>query len=122
MPAVRPSIVLSVGLIAFAPMAIAADNTVRATQACEVVYRASPDASPIIWSSGEDGRVVLYTANGERIECSFVTGDSPVPQLSSLQSTAADRSVAVLSGKSLDKDNRLVVDYFKTARGSPQSP
>jgi hypothetical protein len=117
----RPSIAIAAGLICVATAASAADNSVRATQACMAVYRASPDAVGIIWSGGVDGRVVLYTAKGERIECSFA-GDSQLPQLISLQSTAADQSVAVLSGKALDKDNRVIADYFRTANPTNSGP
>ena len=118
----RPFIVLSAALIGIATAAVAADNSLRTTQACIAVYRASPDASAIIWSGGEDGRVVLYTAKGERIECSFVAGDNQLPQLSSLQSTGADRSVAVLSGKGLDKDNQLIANYFKASGARAAQP
>lgn len=106
--------------ILFAAPAQAASPLDRLTEACGVAYHQSikpPEA--VVWTGHNGNRVVILGVSGDRFECLFEPADKPAPQLLTIETTAADKSVTILTGKPLEKTNALIRDHFSQASSKP---
>ena len=90
------------------------------TDACGVAYHQStkpPEA--VVWASRNGNRIVLLGVKGDRFECLFGNDQKPVPELISVETTAPDKSVTVLTGKTLGKLNALIAQQLSVLSKPP---
>lgn len=97
------------------PLALAAAPAMAAppldplTDACGLAYHQStkpPEA--IVWTEHNGRRIVLFGVKGDRFECLFGNDGKPVPELLSVETTGADKSVTVMTGRKLEELNTLI--------------
>ena len=94
------------------------------TRACGIVYHASitpPEA--VVWATANGNRIVILGVKGDRFECLFDGADKTTPRLLTVETTGADKSVTVLTGKKLDALNQLIQQKLANfKRNSPAPP
>ena len=70
-------------------------------------------------TSRNGNRIVLLGVKGDRFECLFGNDQKPVPELISVETTAPDKSVTVLTGKTLGKLNALIAQQLSVLSKPP---
>jgi hypothetical protein len=103
--------------VAAAAPAVAAPPLDPLTDACGIAYHQSikpPEA--VVWTEHNGRRIVIFGVRGDRFECLFDSADRAAPQLLTVESSGADKSVTVLAGKKLDDLNALIQQHFSASR------
>jgi hypothetical protein len=103
-------------LVFVAAPAVAAAPLDPLTDACGVAYHQStkpPEA--VVWTGHNGNRVVLLGVKGDRFECLFGNDDKAVPELLSVETTDPDKSVTVLTGRTLGKLNAIIAQQFSAS-------
>jgi hypothetical protein len=93
--------------------ALAAPKLDPLTEACGIAFHQSvKPLEAAVWTGHNGNRVVILGIKGDRFECLFEANDKPAPQLLTIETTAADKSVTIETGKSLEKLNTLIRQHF----------
>jgi len=83
------------------------------TEACGIAFHENiKPIEAVVWTGRNGNRVVILGVKGNRFECLFEPGDKPIPQLLTIETTATDKSVTILTGKPLEKLNAQIRQHF----------
>ena len=91
-------------------------------EACGIAFHENiKPIEAVVWTGRNGNRVVILGVKGDRFECLFEAGDQPAPHLLTIETTATDKSVTILTGKSIEKLNTLIRQHFSD-KLPPKSP
>ena len=111
-PALHGMAILTATLCLAAP-AFAAPPLDPMTEACGIAFHENiKPIEAVVWTGRNGNRVVILGVKGNRFECLFEPGDKPIPQLLTIETTATDKSVTILTGKPLEKLNAQIRQHF----------
>jgi hypothetical protein len=98
--------------------ALAAPPLDPMTEACGIAFHENiKPIETVVWTGRNGNRVVILGVKGTRFECLFEAGDKPVPHLLTIETTATDKSVTILTGKPLEKFNAQIRQHFSEKPG-----